>query len=367
MIQKYLGTLATIVLVLTIAASTMRFASESQTLSGKAVDETSKLEFTIDADSNHTYEIGPRLRTMLEQGITFAAEGPVRILSSSVEITPKDVSWHENRTTITSTGAGLAAHLKWDTRPDSANGEHGYIYIQFPEIPWMKGKTLTLHSGGYQKEYGDRYVLREVTTYQSGVSLSAARFLFALAVGLPVGILLHCIFWIFPLRKEKRLCMAALPPQDSQLPHTFYPNPVLEWTMWTILMGVAAFVASILAVASAYDGFISHSIVWGIYIILGLGAVIAFATAYFTGKSVLTVRVDANGISYARGRGDLQWTTAAWSDILLLTQKSRTYQGNRREWLELQFKDNRKNLNITADIEGYGTLRNFLLSEFKPS
>ena len=54
MIPKYLATLALTVFFVTFAASLPQFATRSQVLAGKAVDETLQLEFTIDADSSHT-------------------------------------------------------------------------------------------------------------------------------------------------------------------------------------------------------------------------------------------------------------------------------------------------------------------------
>src|SRR5208282_3755422 len=148
MIPKYLATLAVAICLATFAASSLQFAMRSQVLSGKAVDETVPLEFTIDADSSHTYKIDPRIKKFLQDTITFYTEGPVRVVSASVEITPKDVSWTENRTTITSAGAALVAHVKWETPPDSANGAHGYIYLKFPGIPGLEGKAPNFRSGG---------------------------------------------------------------------------------------------------------------------------------------------------------------------------------------------------------------------------
>jgi hypothetical protein len=366
MVSKYLATLAVAVFLATFAASSLQFAMRSQVLSGKAVDETMSLEFTIDADSSHTYKIDARIKKFLQDTITFYTEGPVRVVSATVEVTPKDVTWTENRTTITSTGAAMVAHVKWETPPDSANGAHGFIYLNFPEIPGLQGKGVTFHSGGYQKDDQGRYIVREVTTYRNTFLLSFARFAFAFSAGLPFGIVLHSIFWAFVLKSEKRSRLAELPSQGSQLPRTFYPNPIIEWTLWTLLFGIGGFVASMMASFGIFDGYMSSSAVWVIFIILVIMAAIALASAYFTGKSVLTVRVDTNSISYARGRGELQWLTAAWSDILLFSQKSRTYRGSTRYWMELEFRDNRKKLKIAQDIEGYPALRDILVRVFTP-
>ena len=238
MIPKYLATLALTVCLVTFAASSLQFATRSQVLAGKAVDETLQIEFTIDADSSHTYKISPRIKQFLEDHISFYTEGPARVVSAKVEITPKDVSWTENRSTITSTGAAMAARLQWDTPADSANGAHGNIYLNFPEIPGLEGKVPDFHSGGYQKDNKGRYVIREVTTYRDAFPLSFARFVFALAAGVPFGVLLHTIFWAFVLKGEKRSRLAEFPPQGSGLPRTFYPNPIAEWTLWLLVFGI---------------------------------------------------------------------------------------------------------------------------------
>jgi len=364
MIPKYLATLALAVSLVTFAASSLQFATRSQVLAGKAVDETLQIEFTIDADSRHTYKTSPRIKQFLEDHISFYTEGPARVVSAKVEITPKDVSWTENHSTITSTGAAMAARLQWDTPSDSANGTHGYIYVKFPEIPGLEGKAPTFHSGGYQKDDKDRYVIREVTTYRDAFLLSFARFVFALAAGVPIGVLLHTIFWVFVLKGEKRSRVAEFPPQGSGLPRTFYPDPIAEWTIWLIVFGIGAFPASLLATFTACDGFMSSTFIWVIYIIMASTAAIALLVAYFTGKSLLTVRVDTHGISYARGRGDLQWLNAAWSDILLFRQKSRTYRGSTSYWIELEFNDKRKKLKIAQSLQGYPALRDILRSVF---
>jgi hypothetical protein len=362
MIPKYVATLALTVFLVTYAASSLQFATRSQVLAGKAVDETSQIEFTIDADRSHTYKIDPSIKQFLEDHISFYAEGPARVVSAKVKITPKDVSWTEHRTNFTSTGAAMSARLQWDTPADSANGAHGYIYVNFPEIPGLEGKETTFHSGAYQKDKKGRYVVREVTAYRDASRLSFARFVFALAAGVPLGVLLHTIFWAFVVKGEKRSRIAEFPPQGSGLPRTFYPNPIAEWTAWLIAIVIGTVPAGILAAFTVHDGFMSSTFMRVIYFMMATTAAIALPVAYFTGKSLLTVRVDTNGISYARGRGDLQWLDAAWSDILQLRQKFRTYRGTTSYWIEVEFNDKRKKLKIGQSIEGYPALRDILMS-----
>lgn len=364
MVPKYIASLAAVVVFVSLAATQLRFASRSQVRSGTTIEETWKLEFTLDAGGNEYYRISPALQRALENGINFTTDGPVHVVSATVQITPKDVSWSENRTTYTAPGAGLAAQVKWETSPDAPNNTHGALFMNFPEVP---GNSPDLHSGSYHMD-SRRCMLREVTAFQSPVMLFFARMGIALAAGLPFGIVLHSIWWAFELRKEKRARLAALPPQGPELPRTFYPNPVAEWNIWTWLFAIFSAVACMLAGFSIADGILDPFFAWFIYGAVGLAALAGLIAAYFTGRSVLTVKVDSNGITYAKGRGDLQWLIAQWGEMSQLTEKSRTYRGNRREWVEIQFRDmNRKKLKISQDIEGYKDLKSILFSAFTPA
>jgi hypothetical protein len=126
---------------------------------------------------------------------------------------------------------------------------------------------------------------------------------------LPLGVILHIIYWIFVLKGERHSRVLAFPPQGGGLPETFYPNPIAEWATWLLVLGIGSVMASLMAGFSVYDGFMSSEFTWVIYIILGITVVVGVPAAYFTGKRLLTVRVDPGGIAYARGRGDLQWMT----------------------------------------------------------
>lgn len=364
MVPKYIASLAVVVIFVSLAATQLRFASRSQVRSGATIEEAWKLEFTLDAGSNEYYRISPTLQRALESGIDFTTEGPVHVDSATVQITPKDVSWSESRTTYTAPGAGLVAQVKWETSTDAANGSRGALFMNFPEVP---GNSPNFHSGSYHMD-SRRCLLRGVTTFQSPIMVFFARMGIALAAGLPFGILLHSIWWGFELRKEKRARIAALPPQGSQLPRTFYPNPIAEWSIWTILFAIFSAVACVLAGISIADGILDPLLAWFIYGAVGLAALGGLIAAYFTGRSVLTVKVDSNGIMYAKGRGDLQWLIAQWGEMSQLTEKSRTYRGTRREWVEIKFRDlSRKKLKISQDIEGYKDLKSILFSVFTPA
>lgn len=359
--RKYVATLIIAVVPVTYAASFLTFATRSQVAAGTAVDETVDIEFTIDADDSHTYTIDSTIAQFLTTHIRFESEGSAHVVDATVVVTPKDVSWSEGKSRVTSPGAGLSARLRWDTPSTAADGAHGSVYLDFPDVPDLEGQAPTFHSGGYHKSDRGRYLIREVTTYQSAYRLTLARFGIALAGGLPFGLLLHTIFWALILKREKRSRLAALPPPTTVLPQTFYSSPT-EWTAWLGTFGIGSFVASVIAVAMAYDGFMSSYVTSFIYGVLGIAIALGLIVAYYARTTALTVSVDTDGIHYARGRGDLQWTHAAWNDILRITQKSRTYRGVTSRWMEIEFNDKRKRLNIGKTIEGYPALRDILVS-----
>lgn len=162
------------------------------------------------------------------------------------------------------------------------------------------------------------------------------------------------------MRGEKRSRISEFPPQGAESGQTFYPSPVAEWAVSLVVLGIGSFVASMMAGFSILDGFMSSTIATVAYVILASAAGAALLAACLTRKFLLTVRAGPAGIAYARGRGDLQWQHAAWSDIRLLTQKSRTYRGNTTYWIEIEFGDNRKKLKIGQSIVDYPTLRDLL-------
>jgi hypothetical protein len=365
MLSKYLATLGILALVLTLAASRLTFATRSQVLRGTPVEDTFNLEFTVDADSSDMYNINPALQKALEKGITFATDGALHVDSSTVELTPKTVSWSSNHTNYTAPGAAMTAQVKWEALQNAPNGAHGLIYLVFPELPGLQSRGGTVRSGSHQMDDQGREVLREATAYQSPFFVSLGRFGMALAAGLPFAVLLHCIFWAFVLKKEKRSRREALPPQTSQLPRTFYPNPIAEWQIWTVFLGIFAVVGCLLAGFCVADGFMSTLMVSFAYGFLSVGLVIGLVAAYFTGKYLLTITVRPDGMSYARGRADLEWQNVSWSDVSSFSEKSRTYRGNTRYWLEFAFKDGRKRLKINQDILDYAALRSLLFSMFK--
>jgi hypothetical protein len=364
MVLKYIATLAVTVVAATLAATSLKFVTSSQVLSGNGLNENLQFEFTIQADgSEHYYVIDAAMAQFLQSQIRFVTQGPPHVVATNVQITPKQVSCSTGQFAGTEPCATLNVQLQWDTPTDSANGAHGSIFLDFPQIPEIPATAVTLLSGPNDPVSARRDVVRQVTAYRSASLVALARFVFALTVGLPLGILLHTLCWTFVLRGEKRKRLSALQPQGAGLPRTFYPNPVIEWVAWLTVLGLGAFTGCIILVAGSpiTSGFMSSIPMDFLCIDLAITTAMAPLVTYFIGKYVLTVRVEPDGLSYKRGLHNQRWMSAGWSNILRVTQKSRTIKGNKKYWIEIEL-DDRPNLKIEQYIVDYAGLRDLLAS-----
>jgi hypothetical protein len=359
MLPKYLVTLAATVVAATLVVASFQFVASSRVLSGNTLSESLNFEFTI----GQYDAIDADLAQFLQTHVSFTAQGPPHLVAAKVQVTPRQVSWESRPpdpfNTITAPGAAMNVQLDWNTPAGSANGASGSIDLNFPQIPGLEGKEIVIRSGPHQPDGAQSYVIRRVTTYQSAWMVALARFVYALAAGLPFGILLHTILLgVRLMSAQKRARLAALPTQGTGLPRTFYPDPVAEWAVWLPVLFAGAVWGSAAAAICVVDGFMNS---WP-YIALAITTAIALLAAWFTGKRVLTVRVESEGIAYARGRGNPQWTSTTWDQILGIMPKSVTNRGNQRSWIEIVFDDDRKNLKIPQSITDYAALRDLLAS-----
>jgi hypothetical protein len=362
MIARYIATLAATVLVVTLLVSPMPFVVRSCVLSGSTVNEDVRLEFTFDADRDHTLIVTPEMAEELQNHVNFPTDGAAHILESKASVTPDEISWQEGNRRITAQGAVMTAHLRWNAAADASNGASGSIYVEFP-ASLSDGKAPTFHGGQYQVLKDGRCAIREITAYRSPAALYLARFGLALVAGLPFGILLHSIGWAFLLKREKQARLRSLPPQNAGLPQVFPPNPILEWSVGLFLLGLGASIASLIAGLGIFDNYIGSSLITTIYVTLAIAMGVAVASAYSAGKSALTIRIDPGGFSYMRGRDDADWTTAAWEEVVTVVEKSRKNRGTTTYWIEIKFKDGRKKLKVPTSTVYYPALRKLLLGE----
>lgn len=341
--------------------SMLSFAVRSQVRAGVTMEETWTNTFTLDASSNQMYRIDDDVRADLEKGIAFIGSGVVHVRSTKVEITPQEVSWTENKTKYTAPGARMVARVTWDTPADAGDGDKGDIHVEFPRMPSIPNYTVAFHSGASQKTGDGRWVFREVTAHRSAASVAIGRFFFVLSAGLPMTFLLHGIWWAFQLKSEKRALLAGLAqPSVQPLPRVFYPDPIAEWLVWTLTLCISGGWGSLMASFAIYDSFQSSVFVWLLFIMQGIGVVIALIVALYVRSSVVSVRIDADAISYAKGRGEPQWITARWSELKGAVVKSETYRGTTIECVELIFPDG-KTRKIPSSVIDYPTLRNTMI------
>jgi hypothetical protein len=206
----------------------------------------------------------------------------------------------------------MVAHVTWKTPADAPNAASGSIHIEFPKIPGLEGSIPDLRNGGSPKTGTGQWVFREITVYRSAASLALGRLAIALAAGLP------------------------------------FPSRITEWNGWDMTLLIVGFVGCILAGISVSQGFMS-SIIRRVIIISQLGGLLVGLIVVWaaTQAAVVTVQIDAETLSYPRGRGDPKWVTAVtarWVDLRSAKIKSKTYRSTRTEWLEVEFPDGKKRI-----------------------
>jgi hypothetical protein len=351
MLRNYLLTLGLTVILLSYGISLAPFVTHSAVLAGKSVDEDLKFEFTLDIDSHTVYAIDAELAQIIKEGVRLRADGVIRLGVPDVSVTPQRISWKEGRTTYKASGAAIAVKLRWDTPADSANGAQSHIYLDFSGIPELQGKKLSMHAGGYNYESQDVYAIRDALSYTSSFQLGLAQLYLAMVIGLPAGIVLHAVGWHFlVLRGEKRARIAALPADGN-----FHPNPLAEWEAGLRTLGWGSFIAGIFAMLGALEGYVSQYYGLLPYGILAVSVLLVPVVLIYTRKNVLTIRVTPEGLSYARGRDNLQWAQVPWSSIVKLSERS--YKGN--YWIEIKIQDQwgkiKLNKNAMADYPGLRT------------
>ena len=364
MLRKYLGSFLIVLVAVCGICSTLTFATRSHVRAGDAVEETFNTELTLDASagSNQFYPVDADIKSDLEKGVTFIGSGAARVTSVKVDVTAKEVSWTRDKIKYKAPGTAMVAHVKWETPADAANGATGDIQIKFPKIRGVSSYEPSFHSGGYQKTGDGRLLFREITVYQGALSLALGRFFFSLSVGLPITLLIHGIWWAFQVKREKRLRLAALAPADPDaLPRTYYSNPTAEWFGWTFTLIMFGVIGSLMASFVIHDGYLSSTLDWVLIIMQAVGIAIGLIVIWGARISVVTVRIDADTLSLAKGRGEPRWNTARWADLKSALTKSRTYKGTTTEWVEVQFPDG-KTRKIPAGVEGFAELRDRVLT-----
>ena len=131
------------------------------------------------------------------------------------------------------------------------------VYLDFLLIPDLVPYTASFHFGSYDKNSAGYYVVREVAAYPSALDAAVARFAFALAAGLPLGILLHTICWASVVEREKRDRIAAFPAQGAVCPRPFIPTQLRSGACGCSCSALAVFFLACLAGSSIIDGFMT--------------------------------------------------------------------------------------------------------------
>jgi hypothetical protein len=365
MLRRYFISLVVVTVVMSAIASMFSFVTRSQVRGGTTVEEMWTNDFTLRGMGSTYYEVDSDIMADLEKGVSFVGSGAIRVLSTKVEVSAKKVTWTSNKTEYTAPGGTLVSHVRWEAPADAAAGAAGTIHVEFPKIRGVPGYDVNFHSGSYQKT-GNEWVFREVTVHQGAISLALGRLVFGMCLGLPVAFLFHSGWWLLYLRREKRARLAALAPVSSEtLPRTFYPDPVAEWNVWCIMMLIFGGIGTFIAGIGISSGFVSSVIAWVILGMVGFGVLISLLIVWLVRRSVVSLKIDADSLSVAQGRGEPKWITASWGDLKGAVCKSRTYKGSRTEWVEVIFPDGKKRKFYENYLPEYAVVRAVVLALYE--
>jgi hypothetical protein len=345
MLPRYLFSLLLALLLVCGLLSSLPLATRSNVRAGEVVAETWTVDFTLRKPDMQYYTVDDALKAALEQHLSFRAEGPVQIRSVNIQITPKQVSWTRNKTNYSAAGGRMVAHVTWAADPEARDRDHGYIRIFFGKLPDIPGYTFMFHSGAYQRSSNGHWIFRQVTIWRTPAHVFLGRMLFVASVALPIAILLHSIYWSLRIRGEKKRRLEELAALSDSTPGTciFYPSPTAEWFGSLFTLCMFSGIGLLPALIALAQNFQSSSMNLFILIELGIGVVLAITIALVVRACVVTLRVDKEGIAYARGRRrELRWTTARWRDLQNAVVNSMTYRGTTSTWVELTWPDGRK-------------------------
>jgi hypothetical protein len=146
----------------------------------------------------------------------------------------------------------------------------------------------------------------------------------ALTLALPAGILLHALAWYHRvLRRERAARIAALPADEAGHPRSFHPDPIAAWLAGQRALCLCAALAVAVVWAPGYfAGLVLYGPLLTAYILVATGAAWAAYAADWTAQVLVTIRVEQDGIAYARGRAPLTWTQVPWSGITQCIEKT---------------------------------------------
>jgi hypothetical protein len=350
--RRYLLSLLALLVASTLATQFFPFVTHSHVLAGVLVEETFSGQAVAFVSEEKFLGVQARLPSILQENTSFAGTGAVQIITGKLEL-PNPAFTRNRKASNYATPA--LAHVQWMARPEGTKG------------------TVETHSGPIESTYGfpawfegprgGPGSLRQVTVHGSNTALAGGRLLFGLAVVLPIVFTLHTPWWMFFLRREKRTRLPALlPPDPPTLPITFHPSPVHEWQGYTFL----------LLVFSIINLFVLFVVRHGIEIgamppTLGVqivGLLLSLGIFWMLRRGVVTLKLDEQSLSYARGRRPLQWTTNHWADLRAIQVRTVMHKGIKHEWLEIEFAKGQKYPIYHKTILNYPLVRDTLLAMF---
>jgi len=358
LLRRSLLSLLHLALAFSIVGSWLPFAAHCHVLAGATVDE----EFAGDCRAyvvpDQFPAVQPKLVPVLQEGVTFVGTGAVKVVSSKLEIPDPNFTRSDRGGYYGTPGV---ARVQWTVPPETPAGSRGWIEVKVAPMEREHGFLGSFDSKHTQVRNGKR-VFREIVVHRGYLSLIGGRLLYG-AIGLPVALLLHTIWWMRQLRKERPALLAPLlPPDPPKLPCTFHPNPLAEWDGYNLVLVIFSGLGVFMLGLVLWMGFISGIFVGVVLVTLSVGLFFALLMVWWMRRVVVTLKVDADSVAYARGRGPLQWITARWAEMVSVRQRTMTHKGVTHEWIEMVFPGHVKRPIYTKTILHYALVRDTVLA-----
>jgi hypothetical protein len=260
----------------------------------------------------------------LKESIRFEGGGALRVLSSELELRATMVQWKAQEpnglrdANYSAPGVEMVARVKWQVSPTAADGEAGDIHLAFSKAVSNAACEPLVH-GRFEKRDNATFMAAEATAYQSTLAWYLGRCQTALVLALPVAGFFNALIWAVVLHLSVKK-LASLRAGEPVAGTYYFPAPprLDDWRHACIILGLCCMPAFIPVYSAAADQHMPSFLSAFILSFCGAGLLFAAAMLVYLPRVVVSVRMDAETISIAKGRREpLQWDTARWEELRL--------------------------------------------------
>lgn len=350
MIVKHVTAFLALLSLTCVVCSRLPVVTRMHVPAGTSREETWKVNVLLsrpDEPGKFYNTFDSKLNQIVKSGIRFESSGPLRVTSSEIDLRPTMVTWEAQKPNgmrdahYSAPGLEMVAHVKWQAVAQTASTEQGEIRMFFsPQVRNAECEPL-VHGGFEQAADGSHLALR-VALHASDAGLFLARCLYALVLALPLAAFPYSLAWavVLHFRVKKRKAEAALLASEGEFPA---PPPMDDWrqgwTMFCLISGIGCFILTVPALTrQSLPSFHGTFML----VLLGGGLIAGLMIALSHHLTVLSVKMDAETLSCAKGRQQpLAWETARWEEIKEMKPVAMTIKGMTHRWIKVVFPSGR--------------------------